>query len=178
MSKKDVLEKRAKLIIKYRNLKISKKEDAGDIVTYYLTNDDRKYVMQCINNQNNIGIAFVRDLNIIVNEKDADQGIIITDSKYTYSARSNAPRLNVELIPPTIPSFDIFKHKLVPNAEILSKDEKKKIIEKYHAEPYQFPFMNTKDPVSVILGAKRGDIVRFISESITAGTTTSYRYVS
>ena len=63
------------------------------------------------------------------------------------SAIHNAPSLNVELIPPTIPTFDIFRHKLVPSGELLSKEEKDAVVEKYHAKPYQFPWMESKDPM-------------------------------
>jgi DNA-directed RNA polymerase subunit H len=161
MSRKDTaIEKRAKLIIKYS-----------------LVKDDKKYVMQCICNQRTVGIAYVRDLRDLVEETDAEGGIILTDSKYTYSAKHNAPNLNVELIPPTIPTFDIFKHELVPYAEKLSEEEKDALVKKYHAEPYQFPWMKSKDPISIILGARSGDIVRFTSDSETAGTAVSYRYV-
>ena len=172
------IEKRAKLIIKYRNMRVTKNEKNGDIITYHLSKDGKEYVMQGIGNQNNIGIAYVRELNELVDEVEAENGIIVTDTKYTYSARSNAPKLGVELVPPTIPTFDIFKHKLVPRAEILSDEERDDVINKYHAKPFQFPWMKSKDPVSIILGAKSGDIVRFASDSETAGTSVTYRYVS
>jgi DNA-directed RNA polymerase subunit H len=179
LPKKDTeIEKRAKLIIKYREMKIRKKEQNGDIVTYHLVKGGKKYLMQCISNQKNIGIAYVRDLKEIVNENEAAKGIIVTDTKFTWSARHNAPRHNVELIPHTIPTFDIFKHKLVPLAELLSEEERDDIVSKYHAKPHQFPWMYSKDPISIILGAISGDIVRFTSESETAGTSISYRYVS
>ncbi|MBC8223454.1 restriction endonuclease [Candidatus Bathyarchaeota archaeon] len=179
MPRKDTdIEKRAKLIIKYRKMRVRKREKNEDIIKYSLLKDDKKYVMQCISNQRNVGIAYVRDLRDIVGEADAEGGIILTDSKYTWSARHNAPRLNIELIPRTIPTFDIFRHKLVPSGELLSKEEKDAVVEKYHAKPYQFPWMKSKDPISIILGAKSGDIVRFTSESRTAGTSVSYRYVS
>jgi DNA-directed RNA polymerase subunit H (RpoH/RPB5) len=171
------IEKRAKLIIKYRKMKVRKKEKNGDLTTYRLTKGDRRCIMHCVRNQRNVGIAFVRDLRDLVDEAKAEEGIMLTDSKFTWSARHNAPSLNVELIPPTIPAFDIFKHKLVSPAEILSDEERDIVIKKYHAKPYQFPKMRTKDPVSIILGARKGDIVRFKQESELAGLYVTYRYV-
>lgn len=94
---------------------------------------------------------------------------MLTDSMSIWSARHNAPSLDVELLPSTIPPFDIFNHKLVPRAVLLSEEEGCAVLEKYHAEPYQFPGMKSKDPISIILGAKSGDIVRFTLVSITAG---------
>ena len=179
MPRKDTaIEKRAKLIIKYRNMKVTKKEKDGDLIIYHLTKGDRRSIMQCVCNQRTVGIAFVRDLKKLLDETETENGILLTDSKFTWSARHNAPSLDVELIPSSIPTFDIFNHKLVPPAVLLSEEEGRAVLEKYHAEPYQFPWMKSKDPISIILGAKSGDIVRFTLESMTAGTSVKYRYVT
>lgn len=179
MSKgKTVEEKRADLIIKHRNLRKKKKEvrDDGSII-YHLTRDDENYVMLIILNQKTIGIAYVRELRDLVKANEAQKGIMVGNGKYTYSAKSTAPRIGVELIPPTLPVFDIFKHKLVSNAEIVEGEAKAKVVERYHAKPYQFPWIKAQDPISIILGAEAGDIIKFISESVTAGIAESYRYV-
>lgn len=174
---KTVEEKRADLIIKYRKLKIDKEEREGDIVMYYLSHEDTKFVMMVLIGQRTIGIAFVRDLKGIVEEEGADKGILVGDGKYTYSAKSNAPNLGVELIPPTLPVFDVFDHVFVPKAEIVSGDEKQKLVEAYHAQLYQFPWIKATDPVSIILGARPGDVIKITADSETAGVSESYRYV-
>jgi DNA-directed RNA polymerase subunit H len=175
---KTIEERRAALIIKYRNLKVDREDREGDNIVYYLSRGDVKYVMFCVIDQNTIGISYVRDLKSIVDKEGADKGIIVGTGKYTYSAKSSAPKLGVELIPPTLPVFDIFKHELVPNAEIVTEEKKQELIEKYHAQPYQFPWIKTSDPISIILGAKPGDIIKFTTESETAGISESYRYVT
>jgi DNA-directed RNA polymerase subunit H len=174
------VEKRAALIMKYRDLDVKKKVEGeeGDTITYYLERGGKKYILQCITNQRNVGIAFVRALNKLLEEEEAEKGIIVTDVKFTYSSRHNAPRLRVELIPHTLPTFDLFKHELVPQAEILSQEERADVLKKFHAEPYQFPWIMSHDPVAIILGAKEGDVIKFTSESETAGTSISYRYVA
>ena len=48
---------------------------------------------------------------------------------------------------------------------------------KYHAEPYQFPWIKSVDPISIILGAKPGDVLRITQKSETAGKYETYRYV-
>ena len=171
------VEKRASLLIKYRKLKVKKKEKEGNKTTYFLSRGDSKLIFLCIVNQKTIGIQYVRDLKDLIEETGADKGVIITDGKYTYSARNNAPKLGVELVPPTLPTFDIFKHKLVSPTEILSEEERERIIKFYHCEPFQFRWIKASDPVSVILGAKPGDILRMTAHSETAGTNVSYRYV-
>lgn len=171
------VEKRASLLIKYRKLKVKKKEKEEDKTTYFLSRGDSNIIFLCIVSQRGIGIAYVRELRDLVEEKGADKGVIITNVKYTWSARFNAPKLGVELIPHTLPTFDIFKHKLVSPTELLSEEERERIIKFYHAEPYQFPWIKASDPVSIILGAKSGDILKKSGYSETAGTHVSYRYV-
>lgn len=174
---KTVEERRAALIIKYRKLKVKRKEREGDIITYFLTRGDKKYVMHCMIGQRTLGIAYVRDLKELVDKEGADKGIMVGSGKYTYSAKSNSPKLNIELIPRTLPVFDLFKHKLVPKAEIVTEERKQELIKIYHAKPYNFPWIKATDPVSIILGAESGDILKVTVESETAGLSESYRYV-
>ena len=176
-SKKTHEEKRADLIRKYRKLKVNSEEREGSVITYHLSRGEDKFVMRVLLGLDTVGIAYVRDLKDLVDEVGAKKGIIVTNGKYTYSARSNANNLDVELIPPTLPVFDIFKHDLVPLAELLGEEERKKLEEKYHAELYQYPWINSSDPVSIILGAKPGDVLRITSKSATAGAVETYRYV-
>jgi len=171
------VEKRASLVIKYRKLKVNKKEKEGDKTTYFLSRGDSNPIFLCIGGQRTIGIGYVRELRDLVEKTGAEKGVIITDGKYTYSAKANAPKLGVELIPPTLPTFDIFTHKLVSPTEILSEEERERILKFYHAKPFQFPWIKASDPVAIILGARLGDILRMTAHSETAGTYVSYRYV-
>ena len=174
---KTAVEKRAALIIKYRKLKVKKKEREGDKTTYFLSRGASNHIFLCIANQKTIGISYIRELKNLIDEKGAEKGVIITDGKYTYSAKANAPKMGIELIPPTIPTFDIFKHNLVSPTEILTEEERERIIKFYHSKPYQFPWIKASDPVAIILGARPGDILRITAHSETAGTYVSYRYV-
>jgi DNA-directed RNA polymerase subunit H (RpoH/RPB5) len=85
--------------------------------------------------------------------------------------------MNIELIPPNIPTFDIFEHTLVPHHEIITKEEQEELTKKYHARAYQFPWIKSTDPISVILGAKPGDVLKIRQQSETAGEYDTYRYV-
>ncbi|MEM2110670.1 MAG: DNA-directed RNA polymerase subunit H [Candidatus Bathyarchaeia archaeon] len=80
-------------------------------------------------------------------------------------------------MPPEFPSFDIFKHELVPKHEILTPEEKAKVLEQYRVEVYQLPRIRTTDPVVRVIGAKPGDLIKIIRKSPTAGEHISYRYV-
>jgi DNA-directed RNA polymerase subunit H len=170
-------EKRAALIIKYRNLKVNKKEPEDQKITYHLSRGDETYIMQVLLDQKTIGIAFVRELRDLVEEAEATKGILVGGGKYTYSAKANALKLKVELIPPSLPTFDIFEHTFVSKAELVSEEGKQVLLEKYHAPLYQYPWIKVSDPVSIILGAEPGDVIQVNLDSQTAGLSVSYRYV-
>lgn len=174
---KTLEEKRAALIIKYRNMTVDSVEKDEDKIIYRLSKGDDKYLMHILLDLKTIGIAYIRELRDKIEAEEVTGGIIVGDGKYTYSARSNAPEMSIELIPASLPTFDIFEHALVPLHEILSNEERDEVAEKYHAEPYQFPWVKASDPISIIIGAKPGDVVKVIQKSQTAGRYESYRYV-
>jgi len=174
---KTLEEKRAALIIKYRKFNVDSVEKAEDKLVYRLSRGDQKYLMHVLMEKNTIGISYIRDLKDQVDAEGVQGGIIVGDGKYTYSARSTAPEMSIELIPPSMPTFDIFEHSLVPVHEIVGEEEKRALVDRYHAEPFQFPWIKATDPIAIILGAKQGDVVKITQKSETAGKYNTYRYV-
>ena len=176
-SAKTLEEKRAALIIKYRGIEVEEESREEDRVVLHLRRGDKRYLMHILLGLKTIGISYVRDLRDAVSAGGFDGGIIVGDGKYTYSARSNAEEMKVELIPPTTPVFDIFQHELIPLHEIVDEEEKQSLREKYHAPLYHFPWLKKDDPIAIIIGAKPGDVVKITQKSQTAGVAYSYRYV-
>jgi DNA-directed RNA polymerase subunit H (RpoH/RPB5) len=174
---KTLEEKRAALIIHYRKLTVDAVEKEEEKITYRLSRGDEKYLMHILLDKKTIGISFIRDLKEQIDAGGFDGGLIVGDGKYTYSSRSNAIEMGIELIPPSLPAFDIFEHALVPLHELLSKEERDAVAERYHASPYKFPWIKAADPISIIIGAKAGDVMRIVQKSETAGRYESYRYV-
>ena len=75
------------------------------------------------------------------------------------------------------PSYDGFKHDLVPKHGLLNADEAKEVLERYHIKPFQIPYIKSTDPAVRAIGAKPGDMVKVIRKSATAGESDFYRYV-
>ena len=97
---------------------------------------------------------------------------------FTFSARSEARRKGIELISgKDLPAFNIFKHKLVPKHEILSKEEAEELLKKYRIKPWQLPWIKASDVAAKMIGAKPGDVLKITRESPTAGRAVAYRYV-
>ncbi|MCS7097242.1 MAG: DNA-directed RNA polymerase subunit H [Candidatus Methanomethylicia archaeon] len=73
--------------------------------------------------------------------------------------------------------FSIFDHFLVPQHILLSKQEAEEVLKRLGVKPHQLPYIRVSDPAARALGAKRGDIIKIIRKSSTAGVSIAYRYV-
>lgn len=74
-------------------------------------------------------------------------------------------------------SYDVFKHELVPQHLLLKPKEAEEVLERYHIQPFQLPYIKSSDPTVRGIGGKPGDIVKVIRKSATAGESDFYRYV-
>ncbi|MEM0233434.1 MAG: DNA-directed RNA polymerase subunit H [Candidatus Nezhaarchaeales archaeon] len=73
--------------------------------------------------------------------------------------------------------FTILDHELVPKHILLTKEEKKQLLEQLKIRPEQLPWIRASDPVAKLIGAKPGDIVKIVRKSPTAGEAIAYRFV-
>ena len=96
-----------------------------------------------------MGVTYVRKLEKTLETGVAEKGIIVAKSRYTYAAKRDARKYGIELIPRIFPSFNLFKHKMVPKHEVLPPEEAKAVFEEYSVEPYQLPRINASDIAAI-----------------------------
>jgi len=172
------VEKKTKVLIKLRGYKVVKEEEVKNALSYHVkTKEGKKAIIWAVTTDGTVGVAFITALKKAMGEAETEKGIIVTNGKYTHTAKTRAKQSGIELIPSTFPSFKIFDHELVSKHEVLTPEEREELLVKYKMQPYQLPRINAHDPAIIAVGGKPGDIVRVIRKSPTAGKYVAYRYV-
>ena len=118
----------------------------------------------------------LRQINMFFEQMKAgevDNGIIIISGQLAPQAKTKIQEINTEI---QIECFsvselvvNITEHELVPKHVLLSDKEKKALLERYKIKESQLPKILTTDPVAKYFGLKRGDVVKIIRVSETAG---------
>ena len=172
-------ERKANVLISLRGYKMLKREEKKGTLGFlakmpkYKTN----VLIWCILGEGTVGVQHINQLKKAMKEEEVERGIVITSGRYTQTAKTNAAKKHIELIPRIFPAFNIFDHAMVPKHEIMTVEEKQRLLDEYRVKPYQLPRIKASDPAAKAIGARPGDIVRIIRDSQTAGKYTAYRYV-
>jgi len=129
-----------------------------------------------------VGIKQTRAFAHTLQESHYTTGIFITQEQPNAAAlRAFDPLLELGIEAKNFKEEDLLvnitKHELVPRHILLSDEEKKVLLDRYRLRETQLPRIQSDDPVARYLGLRKGQVVKIIRKSETAGRYASYRWV-
>ncbi|KAF2268585.1 DNA-directed RNA polymerases I [Lojkania enalia] len=137
------------------------------------------------NQDENVGLKQLRDYMQHLVNGNFYSGIMVCIKPMTgmalrllrgASGIEEGPKGGVEVFVEQDLLVNITKHELVPKHVLLSKEEKAQLLERYRLRETQLPRIQVTDPVAKYLGLRRGQVVKIIRKSETAGRYASYRW--
>jgi DNA-directed RNA polymerase I, II, and III subunit RPABC1 len=127
-----------------------------------------------------VGLPPIRIYCTRMKESGVDRAIIVVRGSLTSVAKNGISELSqrgfkLEYFKDSELLVDITEHKLVPEHQVLTEEEKKKLLERYRLKEFQLPRILVTDPVARYLGLERRKVVKIIRPSETAGRYVTYR---
>nr|ADD24376.1 DNA-directed RNA polymerases I, II, and III subunit RPABC1 [Lepeophtheirus salmonis] len=128
-----------------------------------------------------IGIKHIRTYCKRMQEENITRAIIVVQAGMTPSAKQSlmdmAPKYILEQFLESELLINLTEHDLVPEHVVMTPEEKKELLKKYKLKENQLMRIQAGDPVARYYGLKRGQVVKIIRPSETAGRYISYRLV-
>lgn len=128
-----------------------------------------------------VGIKTIKSYCQRMQEENISRAIIVVQQGMTPSAKQSlvdmAPKYILEQFLEAELLVNITEHQLVPEHIVLTPEEKHDILQRYKLKESQLPRIQQGDPVARYFGLKRGQVVKIVRPSETAGRYVTYRLV-
>jgi DNA-directed RNA polymerase I, II, and III subunit RPABC1 len=109
------------------------------------------------------------------------RAILIINGKFSNFAKQTLAEVSADFV---IEHFlenellvDITEHELVPEHVVLKDEDKAALLARYKLKEAQLPRIQLGDPIARFYGMQRGQVVKIIRPSETAGRYVTYRIV-
>lgn len=128
-----------------------------------------------------VGIKTIKVYCQRMQEENITRALIVVQQGMTPSAKQSlvdmAPKYVLEQFLQQELLINITEHELVPEHVVMTKEEVTELLARYKLRESQLPRIQAGDPVARYFGIKRGQVVKIIRPSETAGRYITYRLV-
>eukprot|EP01087_Luapelamoeba_hula_P003968 TRINITY_DN13940_c0_g1_i2.p1 TRINITY_DN13940_c0_g1~~TRINITY_DN13940_c0_g1_i2.p1 ORF type:complete len:208 (-),score=42.96 TRINITY_DN13940_c0_g1_i2:64-687(-) len=133
-------------------------------------------------NNKPVGVTPIKTFCDRMKEESVRRAIIVVQHGLTSFAKTLVTEMTnsgivLECFHETELLFNITHHTLVPKHYVLTPEEKALLLAKYHLQEEQLPRMQLNDPVSRYYGLAKGQVMKIVRPSETAGRYVTYRMV-
>ncbi|KAI8111673.1 hypothetical protein M9435_004172 [Picochlorum sp. BPE23] len=146
---------------------VSKRDDPTDHIFVFFIEEPK------------VGVKSIKNVAEKMRSDGVSRSIIVIQEKITPFARQSLtemqPKYMIEVFKESELLVNITKHILVPEHRVLTNEEKKTLLARYKVKETQLPRIQFNDPVARYYGMSRGQVVRIVRPSETAGRYVTYR---
>lgn len=126
-----------------------------------------------------VGVKTIKTFAERMRNEGVFRAIMVTQANLTPFAKQclteMAPKYSIEVFQEQELLINITKHVLVPQHQVLTPAEKRTLLERYKVKDTQLPRIQFNDPVARYYGMQKGQVVRIVRPSETAGRYVTYR---
>ncbi|KAK6179974.1 hypothetical protein SNE40_012211 [Patella caerulea] len=159
-----------------------RKPSRSDLIVLVAHNDDpTDQMFVFFPDEPKVGIKTIKTYCQRMQEENISRAIIVVQLGMTPSAKQSlvemAPKYILEQFIEAELLVNITEHMLVPEHVVMTAEEKAELLVRYKLKEAMIPRIQCGDPVARYFGLKRGQVVKIIRPSETAGRYVSYRLV-
>jgi|EP00505_MAST-04D_sp_SCG-Rhode-Island_P002642 DNA-directed RNA polymerases I, II, and III subunit RPABC1 len=132
--------------------------------------------------ESKVGVEPIRRISKFMEDQGFERSILVVQSGGLTPFAKQAlqvigSQFKIEYFKESELLVDITEHELVPEHVVLSENQKQELLKRYKLKDSQLPRLQETDPVARYFGLTRGQVVKIIRPSETAGRYVTYRIV-